>query len=140
MKPCPVCGRPLETDTDVLLFQTVGTAGKTWALSQSQVEAWTVHYPNLNVFRECQKAAAWLTANPSRRKTSRGMARFLVGWLNRQTDEFQASHQVRRLPVGYAYRDAGDWWDECKRLHDGTCEHRMRHHLRLELDAAKEQP
>lgn len=29
-----------------------------------------------------------------------------------------------------------DWWDECKALHGGACEERMRHHLRMQREKA----
>ena len=36
--------------------------------------------------------------------------------------------------------DPGDWWDECKRLHNGTCENSRLHRHRLDMDAEKGQP
>ena len=32
---------------------------------------------------ECRKALAWVQQAPDRRKTARGMGRFLFGWLGR---------------------------------------------------------
>lgn len=32
---------------------------------------------------------------------------------------------------------AEDWWDECKRLHDGTCQERLRHHHRMAIDKSR---
>jgi hypothetical protein len=40
-------------------------------------------YDTTFVQDECALAAMWLTANPSRMKTARGMPRFLNGWLAR---------------------------------------------------------
>lgn len=70
----------------VLDFPTVGTNGNTWGLTDSQVQAWRSAYPSLDILAEARKALAWLQANPGRRKTTQGMAKFLVSWLNRATD------------------------------------------------------
>lgn len=59
------------------------TDGPDWELSEEQLATFCETYPTLNVVRECQKASLWLMVNPSRRKTAKGMPRFLVNWLNR---------------------------------------------------------
>lgn len=69
----------------LLCFDTVG-AEKTFYLCEDQVSKWRTSYPALDVMAECHKAWSWLDANPTRRKTARGMPKFLVGWLNRATD------------------------------------------------------
>jgi len=53
----------------------------TWTLSPDQVAAWSAAYPHIDVPGECRRALVWVRANKP--KTQRGMARFLVGWLNR---------------------------------------------------------
>ena len=76
-----------------------------WVLPVKQLQVWTELYPSLNVQAEVQKAVAWVQANPSRRKTVRGMPRFLVAWLNRA----QPTQSVLG-PAQMAYqqwRDAG---------------------------------
>jgi len=40
-------------------------------------------FPGIDIPGELRKARLWLTDNPDRRKTARGMPRFLSGWLNR---------------------------------------------------------
>lgn len=83
----PVDGGELKHSSPpaVLVFPTVG-AVTTWALTTDQVASWTAAYPDLDIVRECRHALAWIQAAPARRKTARGMARFLVSWLNRAVD------------------------------------------------------
>jgi hypothetical protein len=64
----------------VLVFPTIGTPAS-WDLHQSQLEEWASLYPGMDVLAECRKALAYV--NTGKRKTASGMARFLVGWLNR---------------------------------------------------------
>lgn len=70
-------------------FLTYPTNGpvKTWNLMAHQVGRWKEHFPGVDVEAECRKAVAWCEANPSQRKTSTGMPRFLVKWLTRQQNE-----------------------------------------------------
>lgn len=60
---------------------------KTWAPSVEQVAKWDGFFPGLDLLAEARKAAAWIEANPDRRKTARGMPRFLVAWFTRCVDQ-----------------------------------------------------
>jgi len=67
---------------------TVATKGKSkeWHLLASHIADWKVAYPGLDIQAEIRKALTWLNANPEKRRTARGMPRFLVNWFNRCTD------------------------------------------------------
>lgn len=47
---------------------------------------WEETYPAVDVRQELRKMAAWLDSNPSKRKTRRGVERFINNWLSRQQD------------------------------------------------------
>lgn len=76
---------PETTEPPVLSVQTVGSC-KEWHLLASHIADWRAAYPGLDVEAEVRKAVAWLNANPDKRKTAKGMPRFLVNWLNNSTD------------------------------------------------------
>lgn len=76
----------------VLEFPCDGKPG-TWALVESQLAQWRALYPSLDVDAECRKAYAWVLSDAANRKTSRGMPRFLVGWLNRNQNRGGARRQ-----------------------------------------------
>ena len=47
-------------------------------------------YPDIDIQQEFQKMKAWLLSNPQRRKTLKGMPRFINSWLSRaRTEERQ---------------------------------------------------
>jgi hypothetical protein len=73
-------------DPLVLTFPTIGTDGTEWYLNQSQVDQWIDLYPGIEVLAECRKALGWVLADGTRRKTKRGMLKFLTAWLNRSTE------------------------------------------------------
>lgn len=74
-----------------LEFPVIGPGPERWPLSEAQVAEWAVLYPGLDVRGEARKAFAWLQANAGRRKTVKGMARFLVSWLGRAVDSGRAA-------------------------------------------------
>jgi len=65
----------------------VGSGGKDYGVTAAQVASWRGDFPGVDVEAEVRKARAWLEANPTRRKTTRGTPRFLVSWLGRAQNE-----------------------------------------------------
>lgn len=57
---------------------------------KGDVERWSRLYPAVDVLQELRKMAGWLDANPTRRKTRAGVARFITGWLAREQDKKRA--------------------------------------------------
>lgn len=73
------------TQQPLITFPVVGKE-KTWGLLPSKLAEFQEAFPTLDVLAECRKALAWLQQTPTKRKTSRGMGRFLFGWLSRSQD------------------------------------------------------
>lgn len=48
-----------------------------------KLSMWQRAYPDLDVERELYQMASWCDANPTKRKTRRGIEKFINGWLNR---------------------------------------------------------
>lgn len=87
----------------LLSFPCDGNPG-VWNLIESQVSEWSKLFPSLDILAECRKALAWSSASPDRRKTSRGMKRFLVSWLTRATDNRRSQPAI--LPISQRDRNA----------------------------------
>lgn len=110
--PSPSPGK--ETSDVFLSFPVVG-GGKVWKLIDAQVQEWASLFPNLDVKAEARKALAWITANPGRRKTERGMRAFLVNWLSRATN---SGRGAKPAPAERTERTRDYVWP-CP--HGGTC-------------------
>lgn len=54
---------------------------------QEQVDSWSELYPAVNVPQELRKMKGWCDANPSKRKTRRGILRFINNWLSGEQDK-----------------------------------------------------
>lgn len=76
-----------------MTFDTVGNP-QTWHLSEAYLQSMEKTYAPLDVRAHCRYAQSWLTANPSKRKTARGMPRFLVSWMMRAIDRPGAAAAV----------------------------------------------
>ena len=83
----PSSGPPVDA---VLVYPCDGKPS-CWGLTQSQLCEWGTLYPSLDLPSEARKALAWVTASPERRKTAKGMKRFLVGWFSRTQDRGKQS-------------------------------------------------
>ena len=77
------------------------------------IDQWRRDFPGIDVESEMRKASSWCRNNPGRRKTARGIRRFLHNWLSR------ASESAVRAPKAASHkRFEGDLYhtsDEEKR-------------------------
>ncbi|OEF57935.1 hypothetical protein [Enterovibrio norvegicus] len=77
---------PLSVDTEPAIFQLQLKGGASSPVTQSDIDTLSKTYPNIDVRAEIAKAADWLASNPTRRKTPRGIKRFITGWLSRSSE------------------------------------------------------
>lgn len=64
--------------------------GKEWKVPPGLMKDLIIIYGEKTVEQELWKAHAWLEADPKRRKTPRGMGRYLNGWLSRASSMVRA--------------------------------------------------
>lgn len=60
--------------------------GSLHVVTQADVAHWAELYPAVDILQELRKMAGWLESNPAKRKTKRGIARFITSWLGRTQD------------------------------------------------------
>ena len=61
------------------------------------VDEWKELYPAVDIIQELRKMKGWLNGNPTKRKTRRGIKRFINSWLAREQDK---RHDVKETSVG----------------------------------------
>ena len=66
--------------------------GSYFEIEENDVIAWSRTYKDCNVIHEIRAAAEWCESNPSRRKTRRGIRRFLHAWLSK-------AHKLKGSPL-----------------------------------------
>ncbi len=60
--------------------------GEEYPVDKKDVLFWGEMYPAVDVMQELRKMKDWLLSNPKRRKTKRGIKRFISGWLAKEQD------------------------------------------------------
>jgi len=53
----------------------------------TSIAEWQATYPGVNVPQQLREMKAWCTANPTNRKTKRGIEAFIVRWLGKEQDK-----------------------------------------------------
>lgn len=61
--------------------------GSEWTPTVEQLEEWKRLYPSVDVTAEFRNMRGWCTANPTRRKTARGINAFVNRWLSKTQDK-----------------------------------------------------
>ena len=56
-------------------------------VSPQKVAEWRDAYQSIDIIQELKKMRSWLIANPKKRRTIRGIERFIVAWLSRAQDQ-----------------------------------------------------
>jgi|GEM_PF-1784999 phage replication O-like protein O len=70
-----------------------------YPISEERVKEWSSLYPAVNIMQELRKMKGWLDANPVKRKTQRGILRFVNSWLAREQDKgLKQPSQGKELP------------------------------------------
>lgn len=68
----------------VIFIPVVGGSLPEYPITQAEVDEWTDLFPKVDVPQTLKEIRAWNLANPSRRKTPRGVLRHIVSWLNKE--------------------------------------------------------
>jgi len=74
--------------------------GSMWEPTEEQIQNWTAIYPAIDVIQELNAMWGWLDANPTRRKTKRGITRFVNSWLARAQDKGGSPLARKDVPHG----------------------------------------
>ena len=114
-QPAPARRKPrppkqlCEESEAVAEFPVIG--GGVWWLPGWKADEWSEVFTGVDVPSEVNKALQWLRDNPSKRKTHRGMLRFLNQWIER------AQNDAGRRQAG---RGQSDWQNHEQRREDSN--------------------
>lgn len=56
-------------------------------ISQKMIDEWKELYPSVDIMQELRKMKGWCNSNPTKRKTKRGISRFINSWLAKEQDK-----------------------------------------------------
>ena len=92
---------PFKKGIDMILND-----GTNWEADHDELAGWAKAYPDIKVDQEIRGMTAWLEANPTKRKTRRGIKRFVNAWLARAQERGGSPlAQKKSRPNSYPTRD-----------------------------------
>lgn len=86
-----ICQELEAPDRKKAISLTLNDKSEYWIYGD-QVERWSQLFPAVDVMQELRKMKSWLDSNPSRRKTKKGILRFVNGWLSKEQDKGRVEH------------------------------------------------
>lgn len=81
---CEAASAPAPAEPAVYTLPCI--KNEVYAVTQSQIDSWAEAYPAVDIDLALKQMAAWLDANPRKRKTRAGCPRFVNIWLGREQD------------------------------------------------------
>ena len=78
-------GEPKDFDSPPLITLPLND-GSSFPIGQNSMDHWASLYPGVDVLQALRHMQGWCEANPERRKTSRGISRFITNWLAKEQD------------------------------------------------------
>lgn len=77
----------LEEPAEKIAISLPLNDGTLHGVKVDEVSKWEQLYPNVNVMQELRMMVGWSDANPTKRKTKRGINRFITNWLSGKQDK-----------------------------------------------------
>ena len=86
--------QPPKNGTGIFIILEDGTF---YDVLPDKLTMWQQAYPDLDVKRELYQMASWCDANRSKRKSRRGVEKFINGWLNRSQKDGQQNSKKEEV-------------------------------------------
>ena len=125
LKKAPSCKNPKG---DIVIELPLND-GSMFPVYSEQINEWKSLYGNVDIEQQLKNMKGWLLSNPSRRKTSKGIMRFINSWLTSEQDKgskaanpgYSANSSTRRVygtPRDQASNDAAvnAIWQSCEEI------------------------
>lgn len=78
---------PIKPQQDAITAYSIPVIDGQYPVTVADYDAWRALFVGVDIDKALRTMTAWCLANPSRRKTSRGVRRFIVNWLTREQDK-----------------------------------------------------
>lgn len=95
--------------SDEEAIKLVLDTGEYYSVTKEQIQGWQQSVPLVDVKSELRKMQLWLEGNPKKRKTIKGITRFITGWLVRE----QNSKEQNSKPTT-GVEDVPSWYGDTK--------------------------
>ena len=83
-------------------------------VTDAMVSEWEPVYPGVDVRQQLRHMREWCVSNPAKRKTARGLRRFITAWLAREQDRGGGTGPPTRAPPQRS--STGRFWDNLREV------------------------
>lgn len=105
--PNPINNSTAPRCDAALVMPLVGD--KEFPIFPEMVAEWSELYPAVDVMQELRNMVGWCKANPSKRKTEKGVARFIAAWLEKTQNRGGNKPKRAMQTAGEMSDDAWKW-------------------------------
>ena len=92
------CTEPVELSAVPEVISIILNDGSRYHVYQKDVDEWMELYPAVDVVQELRKMKGWSDANPTKRKTKKGIKRFINNWLSKEQDKGGVKNNANHEP------------------------------------------
>ncbi|MEJ8760607.1 helix-turn-helix domain-containing protein [Enterocloster sp. HCN-30185] len=82
-----ICSEPEKSAPSGTGIKIPLADGTYFDVPEDKIPLWKQAYPAVNIDQELKKIIAWCDANPTKRKTRRGVTKFINSWLDRSQNQ-----------------------------------------------------
>ena len=98
-----ICSEPPPAVSELPVAEIPLNDGTSFPVYRRDVDEYAALYPAIDVEQELRKIRGWCLANPTRRKTKRGVKRFINSWMSHSQDKGGSRNAVPENPfLAYA--------------------------------------
>lgn len=119
---CPIYSAEPETASAPPVITLPLNDGTEYPVYQEQCQEWAGLYPAVDVIQQLRGMRGWLLSNPSKRKTSKGVLRFITGWLSREQDKGGVKSTQKNSSADVKY-SGSEWAKSVQESHDWMTEY-----------------
>lgn len=95
---CPEPAKAAPVASSPTAIELPCASGELFPITEADVTEWRGAFPAVDIRQQLAAMRSWLNANPTRRKTRKGMRRFAVSWLDRKQNDSTAPQQRSGSP------------------------------------------
>lgn len=90
------CAEPKHLATAPVFIEIPLNDGSLYSVLCSDVEEWKNCYPAVDVEQQLRSMKSWCNCNPAKRKTRKGVMRFIDNWLSKEQNKYHGNIPARQ--------------------------------------------
>lgn len=90
------CAEPKPLATAPVFIEIPLNDGTLYSVLGSDVEEWKRCYPAVDVEQQLRSMKSWCNCNPAKRKTRKGVMRFIDNWLSKEQNKYHGNISARQ--------------------------------------------